>query len=66
MMRERKRRMDYEEYTATILWSIGRVLGGEQYPMPSYHDFTHPEQVDTRAGKEIIDGLISKLRAGGD
>lgn len=65
MLRERKRQSDYGEYVATILWSIGRLLGGEEYPMPSYSDFVHPAQKDTRTACQIIGGLIEKLNAGG-
>ena len=53
------------EYIATILWSIGRLLGGDDYPMPSYDDFRHPKPVDIRTKEQIVDNLINKLLQGG-
>jgi len=65
MMYERRRIQSYEEYTATILWSIGRMIGGKEYPMPSYNDFLHPKPVDNRTTDDIVNGLINKLQQGG-
>ena len=52
------------EYIATILWSIGRLVGGAEYPMPSYEDVKKPKQSDTRTKQEIVDNLIMKLKGG--
>jgi len=55
----------WQEYTATVLWSIGKVLSRD-YPIPSYDDFKHPKPVDKRTTKDIVDGLIDKLSKGGE
>lgn len=49
------------EYIATILWSIGRLIGGQDYPMPSYEDYMHQKPADNRTKQEIVDSLINKL-----
>lgn len=61
---EQERRRD-TEYMATILWSIGRILGSEDYPLPNYHDFINPKMEDRRDGQTIVNSLIEKLREGG-
>ena len=52
------------EYIATILWSIGRIVGGETYPMPTYGDFIRPKPNDNRNTEQIVSGLIDKLGKG--
>ena len=52
------------EYIATILWSIGRLVGGTEYPMPGYEEFVRPKPQDVRTKKEIVNNLIEKLRKG--
>lgn len=52
------------EYIATILWSIGRLVGGNDYPMPSYEDVKHPKPSDNRTKDEIVNNLITKLKGG--
>lgn len=56
----------WREYTATVLYSIGRGLIGEDYPLPAYSDIAHPDMVqnDTQTGADIIERL--KKRLGGE
>lgn len=60
---ENERRTDVE-YIATVLWSIGRIVGGAEYPMPSYDDFKHPKPQDNRTKEQIVENLITKLKGG--
>ena len=53
------------EYIATVLWSIGRMLGREEYTIPAYHDYKHPVPQDNRSAQAIMNGLQEKLRKGG-
>ena len=64
VMESERRQMD-TEYIATILWSIGRMVGGDNYPMPTYDEYNHPQPVDVRGTEQIVGGLISKLTGGG-
>ena len=52
------------EYIATVLWSIGRLIGGENYSIPTYEDVINPKPVDNRSSGAIISGLIEKLGKG--
>ena len=61
MLRERKRQADNTEYIATILWSIGRSIGGKDYPFPTYSEFMRPTPSDSRTTEQIIGGLLDKL-----
>ena len=62
MMRYEAERQRDTEYMATILWTIGRMLGGEEYPMLSYGDMVHPQPKDTRNAEEIVGGILSRLK----
>ena len=64
MLRYEMERTRDTEYIATILWSIGRLVGGNDYPMPSYEDVKHPKPNDIRTKKEIVNSLIDKLKGG--
>lgn len=61
---EQKRRDT--EYIATILWSIGRMIGGDNYPMPTYDEYNNPQPVDIRTSEQIVNGLVQKLQEGGN
>jgi len=50
-----------ENYFASILWSIGKMIGGENYPFPVYDDYMHGIKQDNRSSEDIISGLIDKL-----
>lgn len=52
------------EYIATVLWSIGRLIGGEDYPLPTYDDTMHPKPQDKRTTEAIVGGLVQKLQKG--
>ncbi len=64
MMIDDDRRKADTEYMATALWSIGRMLGGDQYNLPLYDDFIHPRPTDDRTSHDIVNGLIDKLGKG--
>lgn len=59
---EQKRTVDY---IASILWSIGRMVGGESYPFPDYSTYlsTKPQEEQNQSADEIINGLIDQLTA---
>lgn len=65
MLRERANQQKREEYLATILWSIGRMVGGDNYPFPVYSEYMNPTPADVRTGEEIKNSLIEKLKEGG-
>ena len=53
---------------AVVAYSIGKItagMGGNEYPLPTYHDLTgeKPEK-DDRSGQEILDDLIARLGKG--
>lgn len=54
----------WREYCATVMWSIGRLLGGEEYPIPAYSEYLNPKVQDNRTGAQIISGLREKLKQG--
>ena len=60
-MREESRNDIKTEYFATVLWSIGRLVGGEEYPIPTWDEMLHPKPKDTRSTAAIVGGLIQKL-----
>lgn len=64
MMTYEDRKTATNEYMATVLWSIGRMLGGDGYSLPTYDQFLHPKQEDNRTKDQIVNGLIEKLRKG--
>lgn len=64
MLRYEQEREKDTEYIATILWSIGRLVGGNDYPMPSYEEVKRPKKNDIRTKKEIVSDLITKLKGG--
>ena len=62
MLKEETNQAMWQEYVATVLYSIGRMIGGESYPIMTYNELMHPQPKDERTGGEIISGLIDKLR----
>lgn len=48
-------------YLATTLWSIGKMFGGESYPIPEYTEYIGIKNPDTRTAQDIVNGLIKKL-----
>ena len=67
---EHERQEVWQEYTAAVLHSIGKItagLGGAEYPMPSYIELVHPEMISTddRSGTEIVEGIMNRLRGEG-
>lgn len=66
MLRYEYEQTMWQEYTATVLWSLGKMLAREDYPLPSYDDFMHPKPKDRRTTEQIVSGLTAKLLAGGE
>lgn len=64
VMNESARDDLWREYMATVAYSIGRIEGGEKYPIPPYSDLTSDKPQDERTGEEILDGLIDRLKGG--
>ena len=64
MLNYQQRQYRWQEYCATILWSIGKMLS-KDYPFPAYGDFINPRPADNRSAQEIVGGLIVKLSAEG-
>lgn len=65
MLQDEETETKRKEYVATVLWSIGRIAGGENYPIPEYSEFMHPKPVDRRSEKEIRQSLINRLTGKG-
>lgn len=65
MLQAEEEENKHKEYIATVLWSIGRIVGGENYPIPNYSDYIDPKPIDNRSSEEIRNGLIDKLERKG-
>lgn len=66
MMKEKEEEEKWREYCATAIWSVGRLLGGEGYPIPAYSDFIDPKPQDMRSSEAIVTNLVDKLMKGGE
>lgn len=64
MMTYEDRKKADTEYLATVLWSIGRMLGGSNYEIPLYDDFIHPKPQDDSSAHDIVERLRNKLLKG--
>lgn len=64
MLKDRDNQQMQIEYISTVLWSIGRMLGGSDYAIPMYDDVIHPKPQDKRNTHQIVGGLVEKLRKG--
>lgn len=56
-------RRNWRDYTAQILWSVGKLIS-EEYPFPSWTEL-HEEKQDDPTGDDIYNTLISRW-GGGD
>ena len=56
-------------YLAGVMWSLGKMLGGDNYPIPPYtevfHKDEHVKKADKRGTTQIVNDLVSKLKGGG-
>ena len=50
---------------ATVLWSIGKMLGGKDFAMPLYSDIRNRGNADTRDAKTIVNDILGKLTGEG-
>lgn len=53
----------WEDNTATVLWCIGKSLGGDNWRLPSFIETAYPNKIqkDVRTGTEIINDLKERL-----
>lgn len=65
LMDEQVRTRALSQYMGDVLWTIARALYRE-YPYPSATELLDGKgrQRDTRTGREIIDGLYSRMKGG--
>lgn len=59
---------DYIGACAGMLTKMLAGIGGQRLDIPSYIELAHPERKekdDDRSGREILDGLISRMKGGG-
>ena len=63
MLDDDYRRINYEDYTATCLGMIGRILGQDKWNLPPFIEMVYPDlkKRDNRTGEEIIKGVIERL-----
>ena len=62
MLRQQQRQADWRDYTAEVLWSIGRTMY-KKYPLPSWLEMTNDRaQRDQRSGQEIYEEVREDLR----
>lgn len=56
-------------YLAGVMWSLGKMLGGDNYPIPPYTEVFHKEEHmkknDRRGTKQIVNDLVNRLKGGG-
>lgn len=61
-MEERKREVFWQDYSATVLGMIGKVLAGDKWGLQSYVEIAYADQiVDERTPQEIIDDLKERF-----
>lgn len=51
------------DYTATVLWGIGKLLGRDGWAMKSYIEMAYPEVEDKRSAEQIKKDLLKRLTA---
>lgn len=61
MLKYQQQEAKWKEYCATVLWSVGKMLCSEEYPIPAYSDYINPKPVDKRTSKDIVNSLIDRL-----
>lgn len=62
LLRQQQRQADWRDYTAEVMWSIGRRMYKE-YPLPSWLEMTADKpQQDERSGREIFNEVRTNLR----
>ena len=63
-MEDDNRNILYQDYSATCLGMIGRMMGGEDWTLQSFVEMAYPEDKkvnDKRTADEIIRDLIERL-----
>jgi len=66
VLREERERQKRQDYIATVLWSIGRLVGGDGYPMPEFSEYMEQRKKDIRSAETIVTGLIERLAERGE
>lgn len=63
MLEDDSRQINYQDYTATSLGMIGKMLGQDKWTLPSFVEMMYPEKAkkDMRTGKEIVNDILERL-----
>ena len=52
----------WQDYSASALWMLGRIVGGEIWSLQSYIEFAYPEKVtDNRTTAQIKEYILGRL-----
>lgn len=65
MLYDDSRNILYQDYSATCLNMIGKMLARESWELPSFMEMAYPEKVkpnDFRTSGEIVRDLLEKLK----
>ena len=65
MVEEENKQRLYRDYTATCMGIAAKALvafSGGTWEMPSYIELAYPQQKDSRGAKEIVEGLLARLK----
>lgn len=62
LLKHQQRERDWQDYTATVLWSVAR-RGYTEFPVPSWLEMIADKPMqDDRSGKEIFNEVTNNLR----
>lgn len=52
----------WQDYSASALWMLGRIVGGEVWSLQPYVEFAYPEKVtDNRTTAQIKEYILGRL-----
>lgn len=60
-MDQEEREILARDYTATVLWGLGKLLGRDGWTMSSYIEMAYPEIEDKRSAEQIKRDLVKRL-----
>lgn len=66
MLEDDARDSQYQDYSATCLWMIGKALCGDKWQIPSFVDMMYPSEEktnDKRNSGDIVRDLMERLNA---
>lgn len=61
LISEEQKRIRWQDYTGTVLWMIGKILGKDSWKIDSYVEMAYPGVKDERTAEEILQDLERKL-----